>query len=250
MKYGENVSYDAYFKWGLVLSRAGEAVISCSADDYSVKDAVTCYQMLFKTTKFFDNFFKMRDTLVCHFDSSNRLLYSKKASDEGDYYSIDEVTFKHSEKSVNQSDSKSAEIHSLRYTPKRVRIDTVLRVEGDVADFLGAMYFLRRIDRNRLSSGATYPLTIAIGRALIKMKFCYQNQAIVEHGGRKFNTRYFTLDIYDDTFASPTASAEVWVGDDDNFIPVKIRSKLRIGYAEIYFKSSSNLAHPLDCEVK
>ncbi|MDR3309405.1 MAG: DUF3108 domain-containing protein, partial [Tannerella sp.] len=69
MKYGESVSYDAYFKWGLVMSRAGEAIISCSSVEDEA-EAVTCYNMDFKTTKFFDNFFKMRDTLTCYYDPS------------------------------------------------------------------------------------------------------------------------------------------------------------------------------------
>ena len=32
-----------------------------------------------------------------------------------------------------------------------------------------------------------------------------------------------------------------WIGDDENHIPVKIRAKLKIGAAEVYYKDSYNL---------
>ena len=40
-------------------------------------------------------------------------------------------------------------------------------------------------------------------------------------------------------------AAEVWIGDDENHIPVKIRAKLKIGAAEVYYKDSYNLRAPL-----
>ena len=241
MNYGESISYDIYFKWGLIMPRAGDAVFSYNKDN-SVAGASSRYEMSFKTTKFFDNFFKMRDTLTCYYDNDNRLIYSRKGSDEGGYYSVDELTFRYEKENVN--------IHSLRYTPTRVRIDTTFSATGDVADLLGTAYFMRGIDRNKLQSGDRFPLTVAIGRDLVKIMFIYQSQSIVEHGNVKYNTRYFKLDIADDAFESTNTSAEVWFGDDDNFIPVKLRSKLKIGYAEIYYNSSSNLAHPLRCRIE
>ena len=241
MNYGESISYDIYFKWGLIMPRAGDAIFSYKTNN-SVVNASSRYELSFKTSKFFDNFFKMRDTLSCYYGNDSRLIYSRKGSDEGGYYSVDELTFNYEKETAN--------IHSLRYTPTRVRIDTTFSTTGEVSDLLGAVYFLRGIDRNKLQSGDRFPLNVAIGRDLVKIQFIYQNQAIVEHGNVKYNTRYFKIDILDDAFESSTASAEVWVGDDDNFLPIKVRSKLKIGYAEIYYNNSSNIAHPLKCRIE
>ena len=224
------------------MPRAGDALFSFNKDN-SVAKASSRYEMSFKTAKFFDSFFKMRDTLACYYDNDNRLIYSRKGSDEGGYYSVDELTFNY--------ENENTSIHSLRYTPSRVRIDTVLTVEsGDVTDLLGALYYLRNIDFAKLRGGETFPITVAIGRDLVKVQFVYQHQAIVEHGKAKYNTLYFKANIYDDAFESTSASAEVWIGNDENYLPVKVRSKLKIGYAEIYYKESSNLAHPLRCRIE
>jgi Protein of unknown function (DUF3108). len=243
MKYSESISYDIHFKWGLITSRAGEATFSYNADK-SVSDASSRYEMNFKTANLIETFFKMRDTLSSYYCDDNKLIYSRKGSDEGGYYSVDELKFKYS--------NDTAMIHSLRYTPSRVRIDTTLMAtgEGDVTDLLGALYYLRGIDRLKLVSGDVFTITVAIGRDLVKVQYVYQHQAIMEHGKVKYNTRYFKMNIFDSAFESTTTSAEVWVGDDDNFLPVKVRSKLKIGAAEIYFKSSSNLAHPLTCRLE
>ena len=241
MNYGENISYDIYFKWGF-MARAGDAVFYYDKDN-SVDNATSRYRMSFKTTKLFDGFFKMRDTLSCYYNNDNKIIFSKKATDEGNYYSVDELTFDYGEKETN--------IHSLRYNLSRVRIDTVLTTtDSEITDLLGAIYYIRGINRNDLQHGDVFPVTVAIGRDLVKIQFIYQNQSIVERGKVKYNTRYFKIDIFDDAFESTKTSAEVWVGDDDNFFPIKARTKLKIGYAEIYYKSSSNLAHPLKCRIE
>lgn len=241
MSHGENITYDIYFKWGLIMPRAGDATFLYDKNSL-VTNASSRYYMHFKTAKFFDNFFKMRDTLTTYFDAGDRLIYSIKSADEGNYYSVDELKFKYGE--------ESTKIHSLRYTSAKVKIDTTLTAVGDVTDILGAVYYLRGLDRNKLQSGDTFPITVAIGRDLVKVQFIYENQSIVERGNVKYNTRYFKIDIYDEAFESTKTSAEVWMGDDDNFLPVKVRSKLKIGYAEVYYKDSSNLAHPLKCRIE
>jgi hypothetical protein len=241
MKHGEKSVYDVYYKWGLIMSRAGDATFSYDRD-YSVNKASSCYRMHFKSAKFFDNFFKIRDTLSTYYNDNHTLIYSQKNTDEGGYYSVDKLTFTYG--------GENTKIHSLRYTPSRIRIDTVLTVEGDVADLLGAIFYLRGLDYTKLRSGNVYPLTVAIGRDLVKVQFTYQNQAVVEHGKVKYNTRYFIIDIYDEAFESTKTSAEVWIGDDDNFLPVKVRSKLKLGYVEVYYRESSNLSHPLKCRME
>jgi hypothetical protein len=241
MKYGEKVCYDIYFKWGVIMPRAGDAIFLYDKE-HSVPKAASRHRLQFKTVKFFDNFFKMRDTLDTYYNDRNEPVYSLKCSDEGGYYSVDKLTFTHG--------NENTRIHSLRHTLSQTKIDTVLTATGDVTDLLGVIYYLRRLDRTKMQGGSTYLLTVAIGRDLVKIQFTYRNQSVVERGGIKYNTRYFVIDIYDEAFESTKTSAEVWMGDDDNFLPVKVRSKLKIGYAEIHYRESSGLAHPLNCRIE
>ncbi|MDL2315002.1 DUF3108 domain-containing protein [Bacteroidales bacterium OttesenSCG-928-C19] len=241
MTYGESITYDIYFKWGPIMPRAGSATFLYDRNEL-VAGASSCYRMNFKTTKFFDNIFKMRDTLLTYHDDNNKVIYGVKRAKEGDYYSVDELMFEN-------GDGKTM-IRSLRYTPTKVKIDTTLTAIGDVTDMLGAVFYLRGINRMKLRYGDVYPFTVAIGRDLVRMQFVYEGQEVIKHDKVKYNTHYFKIDIYDEIFENAKNSAEVWVSDDDNFFPVKARTKLKIGYGEIYYRESSNFAHPLKCIVE
>ena len=224
------------------MPRAGEARISFNSSDLNGQPA-SLYRMLFNTVGIIESVFKMRDTLDCYYNMDNVLLYSTKHINEGGYYLIDDLTFSY--------DGGQTSVHSLRYTPTAIKVDTNLIVtSGYVFDMMGATFFLRTLDRKNLKSGDSFPFTVAIGRDLIQASFRYQNQAIVEYDQAKYRTHYYIIDIYDDVFSQSKAAAELWVGDDDNQLPIKIRTKLKIGYAEVYYKSSTNLKKPLDSRVE
>ena len=239
---GEIVDYDIYFKWGFITPRAGQGQISfnrCS----DAGEAKFKYQLTFQTSKFFDAIYKMRDTLECFYGSNYSLLYSSKRTSEGGYYSVDELTFSYS--------GDKTSIHSYRYTPEKTKIDTFLTVtSGCVTDMFGATFWLRTLDWDNMRIGQSYSPTIAIGRDLAKINFRYQGQSIVEHNEVKYRTHYFHIDIFDEVFEQSKSAAEVWIGDDENYITIKIRTKLKIGHAEVYYKSSANLKAPLRCRVE
>ena len=239
---GEVVNYDIYFKWGFLMPRAGQGKISFNRSTYKGEPAFL-YRLDFQTTKFFDSIYKMRDTLDCFYGQNYALLHSSKRTNEGGYYLIDDLHFSYTGNKTN--------IRSHRYTPEQTKIDTVLTVaSGCASDMLGTAFWLRTLDWSRMKMGESYPLTVAIGRDLVKMSFRYQGQAVVEHGDSKYRTHYFAIDIFDDAFEQSKSAAELWVGDDENRIPIKIRTKLKIGYAEVYYKNSSNLKTPLTCQVR
>ena len=116
-------------------------------------------------------------------------------------------------------------------------------------DMLGATMYLRALDWDKMSYGDTFPFLIAIGRDLVNVSYRYSGQQIVERGDAKYRTRHFYIDIIDEAFTQNKEAAEVWIGDDQNHLPIKIRAKLKIGAAEVYYNSSYNLRYPLDCRV-
>ncbi len=240
---GESVNYDLYFKWGVIMSRAGEATISYNATRFRSADARR-YRMAFRTIKIFESIYRMRDTIDCYYTSEGALIYSAKHSNENDYRLTDELTFYYPTKSRTT-------IHSRRYTPKEMKIDTTLYVRSGCAfDMLGATYFLRTLSRASLRAGDVFPAIIAVGRDLVKVNLRYHGPDIVEHGKARYRTHRFSIDIHDDAFTQTRSAAELWVGDDENFLPIKIRSKLKIGYAEVYFRSAVRLKAPLNCRTE
>lgn len=239
-KHGERVDYDLYFKWGLLMPKAGLATLSVSEHIYEGQPGWH-YRLLFRTSGMMEKVYRMRDTMDCYFSSRSLLLFSSKRSNEGNYYSVDDLSFTYQHPWVRA--------RSLRYTPEKTKIDTTLTAEGCMFDMLGATMYLRSLDWKGMSYGDEFPLHIAIGREIVKVCYRYTGQQIVERGDTKYRTRHFYIDIVDEAFTQNRAAAEVWIGDDENHLPIKIRAKLKIGAAEVYYNSGYNLQYPLACRV-
>ncbi|MDR2041941.1 MAG: DUF3108 domain-containing protein, partial [Tannerella sp.] len=176
---GEVVTYDVYFKWGILMSRAGEGRLTFGPAVYKGKRAWV-YRLTFRTGKFFDSIYKMRDTMECYYSPDYALLYSSKRTNEGGYYLIDELTFSYP--------GEQTLVHSLRRTPERVKIDTTLSVPGDAFDMLGMILFLRTLDWKDLKRGNVFPSTVVTGRDLIQVSYRYTGDEPVEWDGIRYRT--------------------------------------------------------------
>jgi len=238
---GEKVEYSLYFKWGILMPKAGQAAIGFTKTQENNTPGYM-YRLLFRTTGMFESVYKMRDTLACFHDENMVLLRGEKRSNEGGYYSVDKLSF------TSEKDKVSA--HSLRYTPSRVRIDTTLTATGCAFDMMGSVLYLRSLNYDKINTGDRFSFKVMIGRDVVNVSFHYKGQTILERDNAKYKTRYFSMDIYDDVFEHSESAAEIWIGDDENRIPVKIRAKLKIGAAEAYYASSSGLRYPLTCRIE
>ena len=70
---GERLQMDVYFKWGLIMPKAGNVellidnAVNGPRNGNGQNGAAYRYRLLFKTTSMFDHIFKMRDTIDCHY---------------------------------------------------------------------------------------------------------------------------------------------------------------------------------------
>jgi hypothetical protein len=238
---GEQTTYDLYFKWGILMPKAGLARFSVRNASYDSRDAWE-YKLQFQTTGMFDHIFKMRDTLVTYFSPDNRLLFSDKRTDEGGYYLVDKLTF--------SPLRDGASVRSQRYGRAGLRFDTTLVAQGCVFDLMAVTMYLRAIDWTSLKIKDELPFRVVVGRDIINVSFRYTGQAVVTPDNRtKYRTHHFYIDVYDPAFEQSKAAAEVWVGDDANHLPVRVRAKLKIGAAEVYLKDALRLAHPFTSRI-
>ena len=104
---GEEVQYELYFKWGLLMPRAGHATLSIRDAEYEGEPSCH-YRLIFRTSGIIEKVYKMRDTIDCHFTPDMLLLRSEKRVNENDYYLIDDIRFSY--------DRKKILAHSHRFT--------------------------------------------------------------------------------------------------------------------------------------
>ena len=240
---GEEVQYELYFKLGFLMPRAGIATLSIQNTSFENQSAYL-YRLLFQTSGIIERIYKMRDTIDCHFSPKMLLLQSEKRVNENDYYLIDNLRFSY--------DKNQIKAHSHRYTLTQTKIDTLLVAnEPYMFDMLGATLYLRSLDWTLMKNGDRYPFQVAIGKDVVNISFRYTGQQIVERNNElKYRTHLFYIDIYDEAFTQSKAAAEVWISDDENHLPIKIRAKLKIGAAEVHYKTSKGLRHPFSSKVE
>ncbi len=239
---GEQIDYDIYFKWGLLNPKAGQATFNMSRTSFAEENNVWNYNLTFRTNGMFEKIYRMRDTLECFISSDMQLIYSSKRTNEKNYYLIENIDFTHS--------GNSTRTHTHRYNMERTRIDTTIVTPGCVFDMVATSMYLRSISWDNIQIGQEFPAKVAIGRDIVNISFRYMGQAIVERNENlKYSTRYFIVDIFDDAFEVSKVAAEVWIGDDANHVPVKVKAKLKIGAAEVYYNNSRNLKFPLSSRV-
>ncbi len=239
---GERVNFDVYYKWGLIMAKGGSASMTIRESTYN-NTPVWHTHLLIRTAGMADKFFKVRDTMENYITKTKpRLLFSTKKSDEGGYYQIDNMTYTY-------KDNKTY-VQSFRRNRHTIKFDTTFVGGECVLDLLASLMQARSFNWDNLEIGVQYPLEVGMGRNMINVSYRYQGQQIVERDNVKYRTRLFIADIYDDAFTESKEAMEIWIGDDDNHIPVKVRAKLKIGAMEAYYKSSQNLRYPLTSRIE
>jgi len=241
--HGEQLDYTIYFKWGILMPKAGEATFSYSPSSEGAEPGNTS-RMLFRTTGMFESIFKMRDTLECYSDTTLLLLRGEKRANDGGYYSADKIWFSY--------DKGITTAKSLRYNLSRTIIDTTLVVDdGCALDMLGTILYVRSLDWENLKPGASFSVKVIIGRDIVNTNLNYKGpETISGKDNYKYNTHHFTIDIFDEAFSVEKSAADLWISNDANRIPVKIRAKLKIGAAEAYLRSASGTKSPVINRVK
>jgi len=240
---GEELSLDIHYKYGLVMLKAGTANFKVVE---SSNNSVRSYQFTldFKTNSFFDKIFKMRDTLSSQMTENFQPLYHKRLIHEGNYHFSEEMFFK-------RVGTKNYGVRVKRVSHEILRFDTILTSDRICYDVLNLIPVICSLDFSQSESMKEETLIAFIGRDKIIVTVRNEGQSIVEKNETlKYKTYKIALDFSDSNFNESKNAIEIWVSDDKNRIPIKIRAKLRIGAAEVYLSSRKNLKYPLSSEIK
>jgi hypothetical protein len=190
-----------------------------------------------------ETFYKMRDTMTTYFSPDNSIIFAAKMTDEGGFYLLDELSFSRS--------GDRTSVRSYRRTRTAVRIDTTLRTDACAYDMLGAVMYLRAIDWDKLRPGDEFSFRVPVGKNFVNAAFRYAGPETVRlNDPARYRSHHFHIDVYDPAFSQSKEAAEVWVGDDGNHLPLRVRARLKVGAVEIYIRNPVNLRYPFGCKIE
>jgi len=239
---GEQLDYTARYKYGIVMIKAG--VAQYTVKDYSFKGKPAIKTTLsFRTTGIVDAAYKVRDTLVAYSTPELIPVFNRRCVHEGRAHYIEDVDYK-------KFSGHSTSVQIKKYTPETVKYDTLLTAKGMGFDMLNIFIFVRSIDYSKLKPGDTFGITSFAGRELIPLNVHYMGQSILDKGSIKYKALRFEVDIVDPAFEEHKTAMEIWISDDKNRLPLKLKAKLKIGAAEAELTEAKNLKYPFDSKIE
>lgn len=223
-KAGEKLYYSV--KFGPIVG--GQASISVKQVTY--KDIPVYHSIAQgKTVGFAEKLYSVKDIFESYFDIETGLPH-KMVRDvkEGSYKKHEEALF----------NRKNNTAYSLRN-------DTSIAVPTEIMDMVSLIYFIRSLNYSRLKSGDViktityfddeiYPFDIRYkGKEDVRTKYgkirCHRFDPVVEPG-RMFDSE-------DDM--------QIWMSDDKNVIPIKVRFDLLVGSLRMELDQFANLKYPI-----
>ena len=241
---GEVLNFDIRYKYGLVMLKAGTAKFRVNTS--TLNNQPTYRSSLdFRTSSFFDKIFKIRDTLYSHASKPELMpLYHKRSVNEGNTHFNEEVfILKHS--------PDYSEARVKRERNNEIRFDTIVSSNNLGYDLLNLFVFIRTLDYSKLKKGDSFQLTAFMDKSNINIILHYVGKSVIDKSSKiKYKTHKFDVDIADKAFNTSKKSLEIWISDDDNRVPLKLKAQLKIGAAEADLSSHSNLKNPFNAEIR
>lgn len=219
---GEHLSYDLYFSWNLVWMRGGKIDISSEIADYENGKAIKC-TMIAATSKFADKIYKVRDTVVSYLDTHTlKTLSFRKSANEGKKYSaVEGATFTYRDNEVD--------VYAFKKKPGRDIDEADLTITRECTDMAGVIHLIRSLDPKTIKT-TDVPLVIFEGKKKYNMKLHYiKDEEIKANDDQKYQCNKYTLFIDNDEAFLDEESMSFWLTDDEERLPIRIDTKIKIG---------------------
>lgn len=241
-KSGEYLTYNLYYNWKFVWVKAGTASMSVIQSTYQGKPAYRG-SLTTRGNKKVDDFFVLRDTLLCYSGTDMAPLYFRKGAREGKRYTVDEVFYSYSNgKCHTRNHYKNAD---GEHRWKNMNFDEC------VFDMMNIFLRARSFDPANWKNGYTvkFPIVDGDGRTPAQLKFAGK-EVIKADNGVKYSCLRLAYMEYDEDDKKYRKIVDFYVTDDDNHIPVRLDMFLKFGSAKAFLVGLKGNRNPINSIVK
>lgn len=229
---GEKLTYDLYYKYGIVNSKAGIGTLTTKKTDYKGKP-VYKIELRAKTTGLVNSMFTVRDTLSAYLDMQLVPLLFTKGAFEGDDYTNERQIYTYG------SNNKIG-IRTIRNYNGSLSFDETISTTKCAYDMVSILAYVRTLDYSGMSEGHNTAVQFISGKKLVNMYIRYlgtKKQRM--NDGKTYDTIRLSLVVLDDAFEDQEEAMNVSLTNDDNKLPLVIQSNLKIGKMRVVLKKYS-----------
>ena len=191
-----------------------------------------------KSSGLLSAFFKVEDYYESYIDTEKVLPYRFiRKINEGGHTKDIQIDFDH-------TTHKALIIDKKRSTQKTVS------VKKDVQDMISSFYYLRNaIEPENLKKGDVEYVNMFFDKENYVFKLKFLGKEIVKTDMGKIRCLKFRPYVIADKVFKEEESLTVWISDDDNRMPVKIKAEILVGSIEADLEAFKGLKHPFKIVV-
>lgn len=187
-----------------------------------------------KSTGLVSLFFKVKDDYQTYMykESLKPYRFIRKI-DEGGYTKDQEILFDYT---TNEATVKNYKHNTETKHP----------ISSDIQDILSSLYFLRNQNLSNLNVGQEIEIQMFFDDEINKFKLHFLGKEVIKTKFGKINTLAFRPMVQAGRVFKEQESLTIWVSDDSNKIPLKIKADLAIGSLRADLDAFKGLAHPFN----
>ncbi|SHF80803.1 DUF3108 domain-containing protein [Dysgonomonas macrotermitis] len=234
---GETLQYDLYIKFAATI-KGGYAKLTTQNVSYAGKDA---YKMTLvsESQGFARKMFELNDTLACVMTKDLVPLAYMKDAHEGGDYTKERMGYTYANGKVKT--------RSIRHKNGEFRFDETIENDACTYDLMSVLFYARTLDYSNMKDITETKVRFITGKSNVHMRIIYNGKEKVKaNDGNKYNCLKLTLYIADEAFDNGKEAMKVYITDDDNRLPVRLETKLKVGSTRVMLKSYKGNKHPVN----
>lgn len=181
--------------------------------------------------------FYVKDNWGTYLDTASIIPYrSYRHIEEGNYRKHEVVDFNHEKneallKQYDRDNQKIVETKSYR-------------VPTNVQDIVSGYYLLRTLDFGTLGKGEPVTIRGFFDKKIYNLKLIYEGTQRLKTRIGTFETRIFSPIMPSNKLFSGERPIKIWITDDENRIPVRIKADLVVGSLDMEITEAIGLRNP------
>jgi hypothetical protein len=216
---------------------AAEAKMIIHDRIHYIQDKPTYKIDVFGRTLSIFKLFYVKDNWGTYLDTAKIIPYrSYRHIEEGGYRKHEIIDFDHT--------NNEAEVMLFDRENKEVVETKLFDIPSNVQDIVSGYYLLRTMNLNGLRKGQDISIKGFFDKKNYNLKLTYEGKERISTSIGEFDTFVFSPEMPKNKLFSGERPIKVWITDDENRIPVKIKAKLVVGALNMDISEAQGLRNP------
>jgi len=222
------------FKVKYLFFNAAEAKMVTNPDIHKINGRPTYKIDVFGKTLSIFKIFYVKDNWGTYLDTARLIpLQSYRHIEEGNYRKHEQVSFDHVKKKAN--------VKLYDRDNKRVEETHSYDIPANAQDLVSGFYQLRTMNLTRLKKGEAITIQGFFDKEIYNLKLIYEGREKVSTKIGNFETFVFSPVMPNNKLFSGEFPIKVWITNDKNKIPVKIKANMVVGALDMEITEARNL---------